>query len=256
MTNQLIDVHTARVEREREFYDAKSTVYRALRRLIWRATGEFRRIDDASEYFDPKGKVVLDYGCGFGGKAFTYLARGADHVTGIDISEGRVREAQRRAADAGVGHKLRFLVADAHKTGLPDASFDLIVGKAILHHLDLKVALMELRRLLRPGGIAVFSEPLWHNPLLRLGRALTPAARTKDEHPITVADWRDCASIFPGFRHYERELITIPFMPMNLVLPRRWQRPLARRLSRVDDWLLSRFPPLRPYARISFMIFT
>jgi ubiquinone/menaquinone biosynthesis C-methylase UbiE len=255
MIDELAGARAARVEREREFYDAKSAIYHALRRLIWRAIGEFRRVEEATKYFDPKGKTVLDYGCGFGGKALTYVAMGAEHVTGIDISEERVREAQRRAAEAGVGDKVRFVVADAHATGLPDASFDLIVGKAILHHLDLKVAVMELRRLLRPGGTAIFAEPLWHNPLLRLGRALTPAARTKDEHPITAADWRDCAAIFPNFRHYERELITVPLMPVNLVIPRRWQRPLASRLAPVDDWLLDRFPSLRPYARISFMVF-
>jgi SAM-dependent methyltransferase len=253
---ELVDDRAARVERERRFYDAKSAVYRAVRRLIWRAIGEFRRVDEATEYFDPRGKAVLDYGCGFGGKALTYLTMGADQVTGIDISDERVREARRRAAEAGVGDKVRFLVADAHNTGLPDGSFDLIVGKAILHHLDLEVAVSELRRLLRPGGTAVFAEPLWHNPLLRLGRALTPAARTSDEHPITASDWKVCAAIFPRFRHYEREFLTIPLMPVNLVIPRRWQQRLARRLAPVDDWLLGRFPSLRPYARISFMVFS
>ena len=123
------------------------------------------------------------------------------------------------------------MVADAHHTGFPDGAFDLIRGNSILHHLELEPALRELRRILAPGGRAVFVEPLAHNPLLRLGRALTPMARTEDEHPFTAADWDTCAAVFPGFRHFERELITVPLMPLNLVLPARGRAALATRVK-------------------------
>src|SRR5205807_1094253 len=113
------------------------------------------------------------------------------------IAEGQVVEATQRAEAAGLADRVDFLVDDAHATTFPDDSFDLIVGVAILHHLDLEVALREIRRVLRPGGRAVFLEPLWHNPLLRLGRRLTPSARTPDEHPLTVQDWELCHAIFP-----------------------------------------------------------
>ena len=46
----------------------------------------------------------------------------------------------------------------------------------------------------------MFLEPMAHNPVLRLGRMLTPAARTDDEHPFTVDDWRRCAEAFPPTR--------------------------------------------------------
>ena len=54
------------------------------------------------------------------------------------------------------------------------APFDAVLGKQILHHLDLGVAIPEIVRVLRPGGRAVFLEPLIHNPLLEGYRRLTP----------------------------------------------------------------------------------
>jgi ubiquinone/menaquinone biosynthesis C-methylase UbiE len=249
------DSPEARAEREKSFYNEKGqTSYHTLRRWIWNAIGEFSRNEEILDLYDPAGKVVLDYGCGPGYLTKYLIDRGASHVTGIDVSEGEIAQAIERAEQNGVSDKSDFLAADAHATDFPDDSFDLIVGDAILHHLDMRRALVEIRRILKPGGRAVFWEPLWHNPLLRLGRALTPSARTPDEHPITTADWALCAEIFPGFEHEEREFLTIPLMPLNLVLPKAAQRRLAKRVWALDDRLLGRFPSLRKYARSTFLV--
>lgn len=187
--------------REKDFWNRRQGAFRRVRRLIDRGIGEFNRSGDIHHFYDPRGKIVLDYGCGDGFLAVHLVERGAREVVGIDISETQVEEARARAASAGIADRARFQVADAHRTGLPDASFDLVVGLAILHHLELENALAEIRRLLRPSGRPVFLEPLWHNPLLRLGRALTPSARTSDEHPFKERDWMTCAAAFPQFHH-------------------------------------------------------
>jgi ubiquinone/menaquinone biosynthesis C-methylase UbiE len=244
-----------RAEREKAFYNEKDqTSYHMVRAWIWRALGEFRRNGELTEYYDPAGKDVLDFGCGPGYLTKYLIDRGAISVTGIDVSEGEIEQARERAREDGLQDRCSFLVADAHATGFADDSFDLIVGDSILHHLDLHVALVELRRILRPGGRAVFLEPMWHNPLLRLGRALTPSARTPDEHPLTVDDWAMCAEVFENFHHYEREFLTIPLMPLNLVLPREAQRRLASWMSRTDDRVRGRFPSVRKHSRITFLI--
>jgi ubiquinone/menaquinone biosynthesis C-methylase UbiE len=242
-------------ERERSFYNEKGeTSYHTLRRWIWRAIGEFGRDDEVAELYHPTGMVVLDYGCGPGYLTKYLIDQGASHVTGIDVSDGEVEQAIERARENGIADRSRFLVADGHATEFPGDSFDLIVGAAILHHLDLRRALTEIRRILRPGGRAVFLEPLAHNPILRVGRLLTPSARTPDEHPLTTEDWALCAEIFPDFEHEEREFLTIPLMPLNLVLPKRAQQWLARRVWAADDRVLARFPSLRKYARSSFLV--
>lgn len=204
--------------------------------------------------YDPAGKDVLIYGCGEGNEARSLLARGASSVAGFDISDAEIRRARTAALRGGYADRVDFRTADAHRTPYPDQSFDLIVGIAILHHLELDVALAEIRRLLKPGGRAVFREPLAHNPLLRLGRLITPAARTPDEHPFTVADWTLCKRRFDSFIHREVELLSIPFMPINIAMPRRWQRALAARVAAFDDRLLTRWPQLGRYARTTFVI--
>lgn len=255
VTTEPVEDLDSRVEREKEFYNSKGqTSYHTLRMWIWRALGEFKRNEDQADFYDPAGKIVLDYGCGPGYLTNELLDRGAVHVTGIDISEGEIEEAHRRAVADGVADRASHLVADAHAMPFEDDAFDLIVGDSILHHLELEQALREIRRVLRPGGRAVFMEPLWHSPILRLGRALTPAARTPDEHPLTVADWELCERIFPDFEHHEREFLTIPLMPLNLVLPQQAQKRLARRVHRIDDRVLARYPRTRKYARITFLV--
>ena len=241
------------VERERSFWNARGRAYEIVRNLIGRSIGGFSSYGELETTYDPASKHVLDYGCGRGDDALRLLERGAAHVTGFDISDAEITHAQRAAERAGVQDRTRFVVADAHATGFPDGAFDLIRGNSILHHLELEPALRELRRILAPGGRAVFVEPLAHNPILRLGRALTPMARTEDEHPFTAQDWAACRAVFPGFTHFERELITIPLMPLNLVLPARGRAALAERVKAADVRALAR-PRLRRYARLTFLI--
>lgn len=135
------------------------------------------------------GADVLDYGCGRGEMSERYLDAGARHVHGIDISQAYVKDAGERCIAAGQSaERFTFQVMDAHALTFPSDSFDWVIGRGILHHLDLPIAIAEIKRVLRPGGHAVFLEPLADNPLLRLFRILTPKARTTDEQPLTGSD--------------------------------------------------------------------
>lgn len=242
------------VERERQFYNESHGRYRRWRKAIWRAIGPFNRNAELNTLYDPADKRVLLYGCGPANDTRDLLNAGAVSIAGIDISDVEIADAWRQAREGGYANRVEFRAGDAHETGFPDDSFDLIIGTAILHHLDVPRALREIRRILAPGGRAVFLEPLAGNPLLRLGRWLTPAARTDDEHPFTVDDWQHCADAFGRFSHREVELVSIPLMPLNLVLPLRWQQALARQVRVLDDRLLGRYPRLRPFARTTLLV--
>ncbi len=240
--------------REAEFFDEDKLSYRLPRKLIERAVGSFFRGDDGRDFYDVRGRDVLDYGCGEGRVAFEVLREGAKTATGIDVSAERISRAQEIAAEKGLADRATFVAQDALHTSFRDGAFDLIIGNSILHHMDLRAALVEIKRVLKPGGRAVFVEPLIHNPILRLGRFLTPSARTADETPLSTAEWDLCASVFPSFEHHEREFISIPLMPVNLLLPAHLQEKLAGRVAKWDDWWLARFPRLRKYARITILI--
>ncbi len=190
-----------------------------------------------------RGKSVLDYGCGHG-MASVVLGRCGAAVTGFDLSAGYVAEARQRARANNV--PARFLQADAERLPFDDASFDVVWGCAILHHLDLSVAARELRRVLRPQGLAVFCEPWGENPILEIARRRLPYPgkdRTPDERPLRL---RDLEAFRRVFRSVQVE--GYQFLGMLRRALRRQPRP-GDILDRWDTTLLKRFPKLKKWCR-------
>jgi SAM-dependent methyltransferase len=137
---------------------------------------------------DCKQKRVLEYGCGYdGGDAFVLQRHGA-YVIGIDISPFAIQKANKIAKKKDVCKNVFFVACDAENLKFPDDYFDLVVGRGILHHLDIDRAAKEICRVLKPNGKAIFLEPLGYNPLIALFRFLTPQLRTPDEHPLMRKD--------------------------------------------------------------------
>ena len=144
----------------------------------------------------------LDYGCGEGKNTFMLLDT-FEKVSGIDISKKYINNLNKQAAEKGIDQdKYNFTVMDAHNMTFPDNYFDFIIGEGILHHLDLETSLKEIHRVLKKGGIAIFSEPLSANPFLKIFRYFTPNARTDDEQPITTKQLKYIGKEFPFDANY------------------------------------------------------
>jgi ubiquinone/menaquinone biosynthesis C-methylase UbiE len=116
---------------------------------------------------------ALELGSGTGFFLLNLMQAGVaakGHLT--DLSPGMVEAAVRNGA--GLGLDVEGRVADAESIPYDDASVDLVVGHAVLHHIpDVELALREVLRVLRPGGRFVFAgEPTtigdWY--ARRLGR--------------------------------------------------------------------------------------
>ncbi|HEX5483523.1 MAG TPA: class I SAM-dependent methyltransferase [Terriglobia bacterium] len=120
---------------------------------------------------NPRGLEVLDYGCGAGENSVILAALGAK-VSGIDLSPDLVEIAKRRLDRNGL--EASFKVASAYETGFPDDSFDVAFGIAILHHLDIERAAREVYRVLKPGGSAIFAEPIRDLRILKWLRKVAP----------------------------------------------------------------------------------
>ena len=107
---------------------------------------------------------------------------------GIDISEDLLRLARRRLSVSGRDGGATFIAGSAHDMPFPDNSIDVVFGIAILHHLDLDLVSREVRRVLKPGGRAIFQEPVRNSPIVRFVRSLIPY-RAPDispyERPLT-----------------------------------------------------------------------
>ena len=131
------------------------------------------------------GKQILEYGCGSGTGSERLLKLGGI-LTGIDISPEGVQKAKRKIADTD--YNANYFVMNAESMSLDSNAFDVVVGIGILHHLVLERAYNEISRVLKKDGHAVFEEPLGHNPIINLYRALTPQMRTFNEHPLCQKD--------------------------------------------------------------------
>jgi 2-polyprenyl-3-methyl-5-hydroxy-6-metoxy-1,4-benzoquinol methylase len=140
---------------------------------------------------DLHGRRVLDVGCGDGSNA-VLLAKFGAIVTGIDVSPKAIELAQRRAEINGVGERATFVCQPLEQTTFGAASFDVVWGDAILHHLigELDAVVALLVRWTKPGGTILFSEPVNFSPLLRRLRFMVPihTDATPDERPLEPAE--------------------------------------------------------------------
>jgi SAM-dependent methyltransferase len=141
----------------------------------------------------------------------------------------------------------------------PDNAFDLVFGNAVLHHLDIAVSAREIYRVLKPGGVAVFREPLGENRLLEWVRDCPLRSsghrHTADEHSLLYKDVDTLRTVFPKVVLRESELFSVlrslfRKVEVGMIAVPRWER-LLQHLPGIDRWLLARWPRLRPLASYS-----
>ena len=245
MSTQGVDGLEAKQARERDFHNAVFTDNRRVKAV----SGIYDLLHDSRIFYEQfirehaRGARLLEFGCGASAMGSTFGAE-ASEVVGIDISDVAVRNATEIAQRTGL--RASYHVMDAEKLEFPDRSFDLICSAAILHHLDLRKAYSEIARTLRPGGHAIFMEPLAYNPVINLYRRLTPHLRTPDEHPLTLEDLRLASTYFGRVEVKYYALTTL----MSLALrksPKLFWRSLVR-LERLDSALFRMAPWTRRYA--------
>ncbi|MBW2273896.1 MAG: class I SAM-dependent methyltransferase [Deltaproteobacteria bacterium] len=128
----------------------------------------------------------------------------------INISEEELEAGRRHYEKLAPPFPIEFILMDAHDLQLAPESFDVVFGGAILHHLDLQVALDQIYRVAKPSGEILFHEPLGSNPFAALVRRLTPSARTADERPLSARDLRLIRSKFETQLHFLEFTCVLP----------------------------------------------
>ncbi len=103
-----------------------------------------------------KKSQILDIGCGFGDRVRALSAQGYHQVFGVEASSYSVEQA----------NDSRITLGSITATGYPEKSIDVAFVENVFHHIaDYQAALLEIKRILRPGGMLCFIEP--RNSFLR-----------------------------------------------------------------------------------------
>ena len=241
----------ARVARERASHECGAVFDKsaAIHRRFWHVLENPNAIDGARHFANcidqvPPAGSVLEIGCGEGLEVLKYRPF---KLSAIDVSFRPLPEARKR-----YGGKPLIAQMDAHRTGFRDGSFDAIVGRSILHHLDYESALTELYRILKTGGFAIFAEPLLDNPAARVWRALTPDARTADEQALSREQIRWGDALFTSHHHRFVNLVSTPLAMLTSLVLKQPDNRLLRLAHRLD--LALERTPAKYWMRTAYLI--
>ena len=159
-------------------------------------------------------KRVLDAGCGTG-YGTRELARSAALAVGVDISADAIEYARQHYVRANV----RFLRASCEALPLASACFDLVVSFEVIEHLkEWQAFLLEIRRLLAPGGQCVISTPNQEYYADSRGRT---GPNPYHEHEFTFEQFsEELRAIFPHVSLFHQNHVEgFVFQPVKALSP-------------------------------------
>lgn len=195
-------------------------------------------------------RTILEIGSGTGLLTESLLNCAERRITYVcsDISLPLLHQARNR--EYRQDHAVQFLINNAYHNALKDNTIDAIVAISVLHHLDLPRAFNEFRRVLKPQGVAVFTEPNYLNPHIFLERSL-PCLRRRfgvSPHETAFVRWRLRDDLQrAGFRN-------ITIAPFDFVYPYVRSRTIVRKLAALER-VIEKTPLIREIAGSLFISF-
>jgi SAM-dependent methyltransferase len=127
------------------------------------------------------------------------------------------------------------------KTG----SIDIVTSLVALHHLNIDMALAEIKRVLKPDGVGIFLEPMYNSRLLYKIRQLIPI----DDNESPGGGGFRKKYLVDRLKAHDLEF-TIEEFEVFTRLERLFPITFMQKAMRRFDWLLLRiFPPIRYFAR-------
>lgn len=199
------------------------------------------------------GEKLLEVGCGMGTDLLQF-ARGGAICTGVDLTPRSIEISRHRFELYDVPGT--FLIADGERLPFPDNCFDIVYSNGVLHHTpDTGLAVQEIHRVLRPGGIAkvmlyyrhslnYWGEIMLHRGLLRgqllrgdtpeqiMGRFVEVGDAT--DPLVKVYNRSQARQLFKSFRTVEFEvdqMIRAEFYALGRMMPESVFNALRKRFG-------------------------
>jgi SAM-dependent methyltransferase len=195
---------------------------------------------------DLGGRTVVDLGCGDGVNAVTLASMGA-RVIAVDSSHQNLKMTGERARANGVQDKVTLVCCDGSRIPVADGSVDRVLCVTLSDQGQRVEIARQIRRILKPGGNAVFMEslagPRWVRGFKRLFRfgscshgqtALTPEEARRVSRAVGYA------SRSREFRLAARLLERIEVRSLSTI----------KRANELDAWILSKLPFTRALATL------
>jgi 2-polyprenyl-3-methyl-5-hydroxy-6-metoxy-1,4-benzoquinol methylase len=216
------------------------------------------------------GKDLLELGFGRG-ELSVWLAQQGARVTAVDLGQELVSAAAALAKLNGVSCDFRQGNVSELR-GIPPDQFDVVAGIAILHHLpqsEVRRSLSECHRVLKPGGLAVFAEPVENSRWFDLAQNLFPAGRKNSAYYrpsiLNRRRWRAYVEALDDRTMTDQELLSASqelfrtARVSNYGLLIRLSRVLGPSsvppLKAIDRFLFRFLPPLRRYCRTTLAVY-
>ena len=197
---------------------------------------------------DVQDRTVVDLGCGDGVNTVILALLGA-RVLSVDISKKSLDRTARRVAANKVGSRVTLLHGDALAIPIEAAAIDAMLCMGLLFQVDPIKAARQIRRVLRPGGVAVFDEAVVGSPPFGAIKQFFPKPGSADSTvghvPLNLQSVDSvCRAVgMPGRR---REFwLTTRFVTR---MGARTSSSAAKAAQRLDAALLQRFPFTRKLA--------
>ncbi|HXO37554.1 MAG TPA: methyltransferase domain-containing protein [Candidatus Acidoferrum sp.] len=136
--------------------------------------------------------TVLDVACG-PGLLVCAFARVAQHATGIDMTPAMLEQARKTQQEQGLKN-ISWLPGDVYSLPFPSEHFSIVSSRFAFHHLqDPMGALMEMKRVCKPGGRIVVADMA---PLPEKAAALNAAELLRDPSHVRALPVGELIGLF------------------------------------------------------------
>jgi len=171
---------------------------------------------------------VLDVACGRGASDRVLAAHCGCQVVGVDYSSVNAARARQLTQDAGLDDRARFVAGDAEQLPFRDGSFDVVISEcALCTFPDLERSLVEVRRVLRPGGRVGISDVVLNAPV-------PEPLQDVIGHVLCITGARSTDGYRQGLQ--AAGFTTVRTRDVSYVLTEMMDR-IERRMDRLDDFV-------------------